>query len=310
MFKNYLKVFPVSVQLLIFFTLWSSLMLIYAYLQPMIIQSMIGLSSDEYATFLKEDIFNYPEVLMWSNFFYQIIVFLLPSLAFAYLAHPKMFTYLGFKKKFSTSNWTWIILIAFALILAVGNLASWIKMLDLGDTANALTNQREAVFKAYLSNSSWSGLMLNLLIMALLPAVCEELVFRSILFRFANSWLKRPLLSIGLTAAIFAAFHSSLHEIIPIFLAGFLLGWIYYRTGNIWYSIVLHFLHNGIQVLLIYFSQSNVVKVTNDFSSIQSIISVFSFIISVLILLLATQKIKRINIQYSLPNDFTVEEKK
>src|SRR5690606_7002092 len=97
----------------------------------------------------------------------------------------------------------------------------------------------------------------RLFIMALLPAVCEEIFFRGVLQRliFTATKGRNMLLAISFTALLFASLHGSLYNMLPIAAAGIILGWVYYKTGNIWYNIVLHFLINGIQIVITYFQK-------------------------------------------------------
>jgi len=95
--------------------------------------------------------------------------------------------------------------------------------------------------------------LLRLLVMAALPALCEELFFRGILQRMFNSFFKKPVLAIIATALVFALFHASWYNYLPITIAGSILGLIYYYTGNIWYNIILHFLINAAQILMVFF---------------------------------------------------------
>lgn len=75
------------------------------------------------------------------------------------------------------------------------------------------------------------------------PAINEEIAFRGLL----QHWLQlavRPAVAVGLAAALFAAVHFSVVSFPYLFLAGCLLGWVKLRTGSLYPSMVLHFLHN------------------------------------------------------------------
>jgi membrane protease YdiL (CAAX protease family) len=77
--------------------------------------------------------------------------------------------------------------------------------------------------------------------------VAEELFFRGIVF---NAWLReagRIWAYVG-SAALFAAIHLSLESLLPIFLLGLALAWVYGRTGNLLAPITMHATVNGISV--------------------------------------------------------------
>jgi membrane protease YdiL (CAAX protease family) len=90
-----------------------------------------------------------------------------------------------------------------------------------------------------------------LFLLALTPAVCEEMVFRGVLLggtRSLETW--RILL---LNGVVFGAFHLSLGTVVR-FLAtawlGIVITWTVLRTGSIWTGVLMHFLNNGAIVLL------------------------------------------------------------
>ena len=77
--------------------------------------------------------------------------------------------------------------------------------------------------------------------------IAEELFFRGIVF---NAWLReagRIWAYVG-SAALFAAIHVSLESLLPIFLLGLALAWVYERTGNLLAPITMHATVNGISV--------------------------------------------------------------
>lgn len=83
-----------------------------------------------------------------------------------------------------------------------------------------------------------------LLLVAILPAICEELSFRGFVL---SGLLKRtkPLAAMIATAAFFAAFHLSLYRFIPTFLIGLAASFLVWRSRSIFTGMLLHFLNNG-----------------------------------------------------------------
>lgn len=79
--------------------------------------------------------------------------------------------------------------------------------------------------------------------MCIFPAVSEEIAFRGLL----QHWLQlaiRPRRAILLAAALFSAMHLSLVSAPYLFLGGILLGWVKWKTGSLYPSMLIHFLHN------------------------------------------------------------------
>ena len=99
---------------------------------------------------------------------------------------------------------------------------------------------------------SLGELLINLLLMALLPALGEELVFRGILQQYGYSLFKRKSISVWITALLFSAIHFQFEGFIPRFLLGLLLGYLFYWTHQILVPIIIHFANNAIMVIASY----------------------------------------------------------
>jgi len=110
-------------------------------------------------------------------------------------------------------------------------------------------NQQVAVI-ARMDNF-WDYLV-SVAIIALLPAIFEETLFRGAIQNLFSRWFKMPVLAIVLTAIIFSAVHGSYLGFLSRFALGAVLGWIYYRTGNIWLNILGHFFNNAFAVTALY----------------------------------------------------------
>ena len=94
-----------------------------------------------------------------------------------------------------------------------------------------------------------------LLLIALLPAVCEELFFRGYVFCAVRQKIK-PKAAIVLTAFLFALYHMSLVRLPLTFLPGILLTIALYYTGSIFIPMIMHFLNNAIAVLLMFYGDA------------------------------------------------------
>lgn len=73
----------------------------------------------------------------------------------------------------------------------------------------------------------------------------EEVFFRG----FVQSGLVRlwgPVAGLLVSAAIFSIAHASVSILIPIFVAGLLIGWLYIRTGSLWGCVLVHGMQNAV----------------------------------------------------------------
>ena len=90
-----------------------------------------------------------------------------------------------------------------------------------------------------------------IVILALTPAVCEEIVFRGVLL--GGTRTLEPWRMIVLNGVVFGAFHLSFETAIrflPTALLGMLIAWAVWRTGSIWVGVLMHFLNNASIVAL------------------------------------------------------------
>jgi uncharacterized protein len=109
--------------------------------------------------------------------------------------------------------------------------------------------QSEAALKGLLHMDNWAELLVNVVLIALLPALGEELVFRGIVQQQLMRRIANPWVAILVSAAVFSAAHFQFDGFLPRMLLGFLLGWLYWKTRNFWVPVVGHFFNNGLQVV-------------------------------------------------------------
>ena len=112
-----------------------------------------------------------------------------------------------------------------------------------------LLEQMEEMFTA----TGPADLLWLLLLLAVTPAICEEVLFRGVLLSGTRRHLD-PIRLIVLNGVIFGAFHLSFEtafRFLPTAWLGILLAWVVWRTGSIWTGSLMHFLNNGIVVLIV-----------------------------------------------------------
>lgn len=95
---------------------------------------------------------------------------------------------------------------------------------------------------------------ISIISLAILPAICEELLFRGIIFKGLKPYGK--IFSISVSAILFSLFHMSLDQTVYPLLIGLLLGVIMYYENNILYTILIHLTNNFLSLTLAYFNIS------------------------------------------------------
>jgi len=126
------------------------------------------------------------------------------------------------------------------------------KMLPLPEAFHLMESDTNEMLKGLLQMDHTGELITNLAIIAFLPALGEELVFRGVLQRQLMRRIANPWLALTVTAAIFSAIHFQFEGFLSRWLLGMVLGWLYWRTGNFWVSVAAHFFNNALQVLVQY----------------------------------------------------------
>ncbi|MDE6944690.1 MAG: ABC transporter permease, partial [Lachnospiraceae bacterium] len=114
-------------------------------------------------------------------------------------------------------------------------LASGLTQLFPGSAGNV-----ETVFSGILGDSA----LVSLLVIALAPAICEEMLFRGLILHSLKERYKIAS-AIFITAALFGFYHMSLVKFIPTGLLGLALCYVVWRTGSIYPAILMHFLNNA-----------------------------------------------------------------
>jgi len=105
---------------------------------------------------------------------------------------------------------------------------------------------------------STGQILLALLVIAILPAIGEELVFRGMIQRELWRASGSAHLAIWMSAFLFSAIHLQFFGFFPRLLLGALFGYLYYWSGNLLIPIFAHFFNNGFAVVVMFLNQQNV----------------------------------------------------
>lgn len=124
--------------------------------------------------------------------------------------------------------------------------------LHFSEIMNNSNDLAEQITKMVLIFNSFSDFLVKILLVAFLPALSEELFFRTGIQKEMTAGRVNPNLAIILTALIFSAFHLQFDGFLPRFFLGLILGYIYFWSGSLTISIILHFFNNFILLLTAY----------------------------------------------------------
>lgn len=164
---------------------------------------------------------------------------------------------INFTKLNESPNWKWFglsFILFFTLIPGVEWLVEWNKNLNFPEAIveqfKSYQDNNMKIYGILLHYNTGFDLVINLFVMALLPAVAEELFFRGLLMRIFRKMFGNMHAAVWLTAVVFAGFHMQPYNIVPMMLMAGIFGYVYYFTGSLWVPIILHFVNNAAYIIL------------------------------------------------------------
>lgn len=101
--------------------------------------------------------------------------------------------------------------------------------------------------------------MLAFVIIAIIPAIGEELLFRGLIQTKMAGVFRNPHVAIWLTALLFATIHFQFYGLVPRLFLGAIFGYLYYWSGSLLLPILAHFVNNGFSLLMYFLYQRDLV---------------------------------------------------
>ena len=115
----------------------------------------------------------------------------------------------------------------------------------------------------YFVTKSGINLLMNVGLMAILPAIAEELFFRGILQPLFIRLTKKKWWGILITSIIFSLLHFQIDHLLAILFASVILGLVYEKKMNIYLNMLLHFAFNTFSLLSLFLIKNNVLEESN-----------------------------------------------
>lgn len=186
----------------------------------------------------------------------SIGTFLMPALLFPKAIGKYAPSYIKIAQPFKA----YYLLFAPLLIIISMPMISWISemnqaikfpasMADFELSIRNMEDQAKKLTEIMVITNSPAQFFLNLLVIALLPAIAEEFFFRGVLQNFARQCFYNPHIAIWFTAIVFSGIHGQFYGFIPRVVLGALFGYLYLYSGNIWVVVIAHFVNNGLALL-------------------------------------------------------------
>lgn len=186
----------------------------------------------------------------------QLGIFVLPSILFFVVFKPGFYNGLGLN---TLRFWPGIpaaIVLMLAATPFIGQLYEWNMGLklpaglkEIEDWMHTAEEKANQITEAFVSVKSLNGLAANMLVMAIIPAIAEELLFRGVIQQLIARITKRPVLAVWLTAIVFSMIHMQFFGFFPRLVLGVFMGYLYLWSGSLWLAIVAHFTNNAAAVI-------------------------------------------------------------
>lgn len=231
------------------------------------------------------------------------LIFIAPPLILYAFTRSQPMREIGFRKY----NSAWMLLIGVALMfvsLPLTNLlTSWNEKMDFStmfEALEAMLKQMEETAADFtermLQVDTIGGLLVNLLVIALIPAIGEELTFRGMLQQSLTKRIKNVHVAVLLSAFIFSFIHFQFYGFLPRMFLGMILGYMFYYSGSLWTSILMHFVNNGAAVVVGYLEHKGLTNV--DYEHFGETSNIWLLLLSLVLTVGSIVLSNKINIKY------------
>ena len=190
--------------------------------------------------------------------FNAIGVFIIPSILFLHFRGKSFYTYLKINSSVCFKGLLSIFIMALAMIPVanfLGALNTKLPLPEFLSFLNEIEDQTLLITEQFLIMDTPIDLFLMLGLIGFVAAVSEELFFRGVLQNIFREWFGSPHLAIWLSAFLFSVIHLQYHAILPRFVLGALIGYVYVNSGNLSNSMLLHFFYNSTLLVMTFFIQ-------------------------------------------------------
>lgn len=183
------------------------------------------------------------------NLFSQLFVFTVSSALTAYLVYrQRALRYLRLDRGASVNILSAAVAFIFGIFI-FSQFLYWLNMqLPLPDWADNMEGDAAEMIKGILVMNTTGEFLLTLFVVAVLPAIGEELLFRGIIQQQLERMGQNPVLAVWMAAFIFSAFHLQFAGFFPRLFLGAGLGYLYLWSRSLWVPILAHFFINGMQI--------------------------------------------------------------
>lgn len=190
------------------------------------------------------------------QFVSSIITFIVGGGLAAYLIFDNPKEELKLSSAGKGKNYLYGIIALLAIQPIVGVVNEWNQAISLPDFLAPLEawmreaeNTAAELQERFLAGTSYIDLLVNVVVMAITPAICEELLFRGVLQNHLAKWFKNVHVAVWVSAIIFSAIHFQFYGFFPRMILGAALGYLLVYGKSLWLPIAAHCFNNFMAVV-------------------------------------------------------------
>lgn len=204
-------------------------------------------------------------------------LFIIPSIIVAYLLGGNVSTYLQLNRKPVAMSVILALVIIYAASPLINVLGIWNSNMSLPEWMSGIENwmrqNEDAADKLtdlFVQANTVPALLFNVLMIGIIPAIGEELLFRGVIQRIFTEWIKNKHIAIWITAILFSALHMQFYGFIPRALLGAMFGYLLIWSGNLWLPVLAHFINNTTAVIAYYLYNNGNINIDPDSLGVNS----------------------------------------
>ncbi len=209
--------------------------------------------------------------LKFLQIFYSVGMFLVPGILAGYFIQGSSFEYILATNRPSLITAIGVII----LLLCAVPVINFLVELNLGislpdklagveEKIRSVEQDTQDMMNAFFSKTSGWGFIVNLMMIAVIPAFGEEFLFRGVIQRILTEWFKNHHVAILVSAILFSIMHFQFLGFLPRMALGVLFGYLFAWTRSIWIPVIAHFINNSMAVVFIYFYSEGIISYNLD----------------------------------------------
>ena len=202
----------------------------------------------------------------------HISLFIIPGIILIYKLKPDNGTLYGLRIP-SLNEAALVIILAICLLPIIGftgelnsgmHLPEWLAGFE--KWMREKEDMAERLIKTVLNPDTTGSFAVNFIMIAVLPAIGEELIFRGVLQKILTRLFNSGHLAILITSMLFSALHLQFYGFLPRFILGLVFGYLFFWSGTLWLPVIAHFANNAMSVILVYLQNGDFASIPDEIS--------------------------------------------